>query len=255
VLTFRLDAPPDRPLRLLAVGAHADDIEIGAGGTILSLLEQHPAAQVRWVVLSARGPRAKEAKASAAAFLAAGAAGKGAVGKSAARGGARTPARARRGATHRIELRSFRDGFLPYDGAKVKAFFETLKPFEPDLVLTHLRTDLHQDHRVACELTWNTFRNHTILEYEVPKYDGDLGAPNVFVPLTEAQARRKLDLIERHFATQRGKHWFRRENFEALLRLRGMECRAPSGLAEAFQGRKVRLQGSPPEGPSRPSGR
>jgi len=219
VLPFQLRAPPDRPLRVLLVGAHADDIEIGCGGAVLWLLEQHPRIAVRWVVLSAEGARAAEARASAAAFL--------------------EPAGGP--AAHQVDIQSFRDGFLPYEGAQVKAFFETLKPFEPDLVLTHLRTDLHQDHRLACELTWNTFRNHAILEYEVPKYDGDLGTPNVFIPLTEEQAARKLDLIQQHFRTQHGKHWFQRANFEALMRLRGMECRSPTGLAEALQGRKILL--------------
>ncbi len=250
LLQFTPDVPADRPLRLLVVGAHADDIEIGCGGTVIALLERHPGAQVRWVVLSGRGPRAGEARRSAAAFLGGGVGGAGGgTGTGATRRTkqARDARRGERGARaagarrHRVEVRSFRDGFLPYDGAKVKAFFETLKPFEPDLVLTHMRDDLHQDHRLACELTWNTFRRHAILEYEVPKYDGDLGAPNVFVPLTEGQARAKLDLVAEHFRSQRGKHWFQRENFEALLRLRGMECRAPSGLAEAFHGRKIVL--------------
>ena len=141
-----------------------------------------------------------------------------------------------------VEVHSFRDGFLPYVGAEVKDVFEALKArVEPDLVFTHTRHDLHQDHRLACELTWNTFRNHLILEYEVPKVDGDIGNPNLYVPLTEATARAKVDLLERHFASQAGKHWFDRETFLGLMRLRGLEAVAPERYAEAFTSRKAVL--------------
>ena len=203
--------------RVLAIGCHADDIEIGCGGTILRLVREHPEVEVDWVVLAAQGARADEARASAADFLA----GAGAA---------------------RVEVHGFRDGFLPYVGAEVKQVFEDLKPrVDPQIVFTHSSYDFHQDHRLACELTWNTFRSHLILEYEIPKVDGDLGRPNVFVPLTVEDVERKLDLLERHFATQSGKHWFDGETFRGLMRLRGMEAVAAERYAEGFMGRKVSL--------------
>jgi LmbE family N-acetylglucosaminyl deacetylase len=216
VIPLRL-APPSRPQKVLAIGAHADDIEIGCGGTVLHLLASDVPLDVRWVVLSARDERAAEAQRSAEAFL--------------------------EGAAQReVLLGDFRDGFLPHAGYEVKDFFEELKAaFEPDVVLTHTRSDLHQDHRLANELTWNTWRNHLVLEYEVPKYDGDLGAPNVFVPLSEETVARKLELLQEHFGSQRGKHWFTSDVFRALARLRGVEAASPSGLAEAFYGRKLTL--------------
>lgn len=202
---------------MLAIGCHSDDIEIGCGGTILRLVASNPGLEVDWVVLTAQGERADEARASAEDFLA----------------GA--------GAT-RIELHGFRDGFLPYVGADVKQVFEDLKPrVDPQIVFTHSGYDFHQDHRLASELTWNTFRRHLILEYEIPKVDGDLGRPNVFVPLTEADVDRKLDLLELHFATQSGKHWFDGDTFRGLMRLRGMEAVAPERYAEGFTCRKLSL--------------
>lgn len=205
-----------RPPRVLVVGCHADDIEIGCGGTMLELVARHPDAEVTWLVLSGNEARGSEAKASAASFL-------GAL-----------------STEPRILVESFRDGFLPYLGPAVKERFEALKgEVEPDLILTHMRDDLHQDHRLACELTWNTFRNHLILEYEIPKWDGDLQPTSVFVPLDEATARRKVDLLLEHFASQRDRHWFTHDVFLGLMRLRGLECNAPSGYAEGFHGRKV----------------
>jgi LmbE family N-acetylglucosaminyl deacetylase len=206
-----------RRYRVLAVGAHADDIEIGCGGTVLQLVDAGLVQAVHWVVLSGAGPRAAEASASAAAFL--------------------------HGVDDaRVLVHDFRDGFLPYDGARVKEVFERLKgECAPDLVLTHRGGDAHQDHRLVCELTWNTFRDHLILEYEIPKYDGDLGRPNVFVPLPERHARRKTELLLEHFASQQGKRWFTEDLFLALLRLRGMEANAPSGHAEGFYARKLVL--------------
>jgi LmbE family N-acetylglucosaminyl deacetylase len=202
--------------RILVIGCHSDDIEIGCGGTLLTLAQQNRELEIDWVVLVAPGARADEARASAEAFT--------------------------QDHVARVEVHEFRDGFLPYVGAEVKDVFEDLKQrVDPQLVFTHAGYDMHQDHRLACELTWNTFRNNTILEYEIPKYDGDLGRPNVFVPLTRDVAERKLDLIERHFETQRGKHWFERETFLGLMRLRGMECVAPDRLAEAFTARKLSL--------------
>jgi len=204
-------------LRVLALGCHSDDIEIGAGGLLLRLLRTHPDVDVHWVVFSAPGARRDEARASAEDLLA----------------GAVSPF---------VETHDFRDGYFPYDGAQVKDVFETIKAGPaPDLVLTHHRQDLHQDHRLVCELTWNTFRDHLVLEYEIPKYDGDLSRPNVYVPLEEEAARRKVDVLMRHFGTQRNKHWFTEDLFLGLMRVRGMECRSPTGYAEAFHGRKLVL--------------
>jgi len=203
---------------VLAIGCHADDIEIGCGGTLLSLARANPKLEVDWVVLAAEGDRADEARASAEGFLAG-------------------------VATSRVEVLGFRDGFLPYLGGDVKDAFEALKDrVDPQLVLTHASYDAHQDHRLACELTWNTFRNHAILEYEIPKVDGDLATPNVFVPLEEEHATEKIDRLLDAFATQRDKHWFDGEVFRGLMRIRGMECRAASGYAEAFLGRKLPLR-------------
>jgi len=202
---------------VLAIGCHSDDLEIGCGGTILALLDRNPELEVTWVVLSATGEREAEAQASAEAFLA---------------GAKRRP---------RIVLESFRDSFFPYDGAQVKEAFERLKEVSPQLVLTHAGTDFHQDHRLAAELTWNTFRNHVILEFEIPKYDGDLGRPNVFVPLEESVVRRKVELLLEHFQTQRSRHWFTEDLFLGLMRLRGMEANSPTGYAEAFRSRKLQL--------------
>jgi LmbE family N-acetylglucosaminyl deacetylase len=205
------------PLNVLAVGAHADDIEIGCGGTLLRLAETDPDAAVTWIVLSGTDARAAEARASATAFLSG-------------------------FASARIEVERFRDGYLPYMGAEVKDYFERLKgELSPDVVFTHQRADLHQDHRLVSELTWNTFRNHLVLEYEIPKYDGDIGSPNVFVPLSESVSARKIDALLEHFASQRDKRWFTRDLFEASLRLRGMESNSPSGHAEAFYCRKLVL--------------
>jgi len=202
---------------LLCLGAHSDDIEIGCGGTVLRVLEANPGAAVYWVVFSARADRAREAQASAARFLA--------------------------GAGERhVEMHQFRDGFFPSEIARIKTYYEELKGrIQPDLIFTHQRDDLHQDHRVVCELTWNTFRNHAILEYEIPKWDGDMGRPNVYVPLEERHAAGKTDILMGCFGTQAGKHWFDVETFNALLRLRGLECNAPARRAEAFYGRKVVL--------------
>jgi LmbE family N-acetylglucosaminyl deacetylase len=211
-----LSFSPAEPLRrVLAIGCHADDIEIGCGGTLLALARANPELEVDWIVLTTEGGRADEARASAEGFLA----------------GA---------ATSRIEVLGFRDGFLPYLGGEVKDAFEALKGrVDPQLVLTHAGYDFHQDHRLACELTWNTFRNHAILEYEIPKVDGDLGRPNLYFPLTKEVVENKLDLVARHFPSQAGKHWFDRELFLGLMRLRGMECVAPDRYAEAFTCRKV----------------
>jgi LmbE family N-acetylglucosaminyl deacetylase len=211
-----LDLSGRERLSVLALGAHSDDIEIGCGGTILRLAGQVAELEVTWVVLSAEDGRGDEARAGAEVFL---------------EGVARKT----------VDVQSFRDGFFPY-GPEVKEYFEGLKErVSPDLVLTHHGSDLHQDHRLVAELTWNTFRDHLILEYEIPKYDGDLGSPNVFVHLDEETCRRKVEALLACFPSQGEKPWFGGDVFRALLRLRGMESRSPSSLAEAFYGRKLVL--------------
>jgi LmbE family N-acetylglucosaminyl deacetylase len=201
--------------QVLLLGAHADDIEIGCGGTILKLLGEFPDTAVHWVVFSAAGRRREEATASATGFLAA--------------------ARARS-----VVIHAFRDGYFPYDGAQIKDSFEQLKEtVAPDVIFTHHGQDLHQDHRLLSELTWNTFRDHLILEYEIPKYDGGLGSPNFFVPLTEEHRQRKLALLMTAFPSQASKSWFTAATFEGLMRLRGIECASRLGYAEAFYCRKL----------------
>ena len=204
------------PLKILCLGSHCDDIEIGCGGTILRLLSGNKNVEVVWVVFSSGKERAREARTSAKLFL-----------KQAKR--------------RKIIVNDFRDGFFPFKGAQIKERFEALKDALPDLIFTHNRKDAHQDHRLIAELTWNTFRNHLILEYEIPKYDGDLGHPNFFVPLDQEIYGKKIRYILEAFETQRAKQWFGKETFLALMRLRGMECVAPSGYAEAFYCRKLVL--------------
>jgi LmbE family N-acetylglucosaminyl deacetylase len=204
-----------RQVKLLCLGAHADDIEIGCGGTILRLSAEIPNLIVRWIVFSGVGPRAAEARSSAAAFL-------------------------ENISEKHIEVLEFRDGYFPHQGTDIKDRFELLKrDFDPSLVLTHWQGDAHQDHRLLAELTHNTFRDHLVLEYEIPKYDGDVGNPSFFVPLTQAQLRRKVEIIGRHFPSQRGRTWFSEDIFFAIGRLRGIGCNAPEGLAEAFYARKI----------------
>jgi LmbE family N-acetylglucosaminyl deacetylase len=217
MLPLLLGETSRRPLRILCLGAHSDDLEIGCGGLMLGWLGSGRRADVTWVVLSAAGERAREAQRSAAALL-------------------------RRAVRQRVVLGQFTDGRFPAEFREIKAFLEGLKrALRPDLILTHRLEDRHQDHRVTAEITWQTWRDHLVLEYEIPKYEGDLGQPNVYVPLTRAQASRKVRHLLRHFGTQRNRDWFRKETFESLLRLRGVECRAPAGLAEAFHLRKATL--------------
>jgi LmbE family N-acetylglucosaminyl deacetylase len=213
---LKLHHGTERPLEILCLGSHSDDIEIGCGGTILQLAEQYPDCGLHWVVFSACGVR--EAEARRAAELLAGPRLKGPL------------------------LKTFQDGFMPYVGSDVKAVFETeLKQISPDLIFTHNGKDAHQDHRLISELTWNTFRNHLILEYEIPKYDGDLGQPSVFVPLEPEVCQKKVGYIMDAFQSQHAKRWFQQDTFLSLMRLRGMECNAPSGYAEAFYCRKLLL--------------
>jgi LmbE family N-acetylglucosaminyl deacetylase len=217
MLPLQMGRPGTAPARVLAIGAHPDDIEIGCAGTMLKLIEREGISEVRWVVLSGMGERAEEARLSAEELLDG------------------VPA-------SDVVVCDFPDGFFPYEGQRIKDYFEYLKAdFSPDVVFTHQRADLHQDHRLSCELTWNTFRDHLILEYEVPKYDGDMSAPNAFVPIEERLHRRKIDHLMSHFGSQLSKRWFKEELFSSLLRLRGMECNSPSSYAEAFFCRKAVL--------------
>jgi len=227
MLGLDLGRPREGAYRVLVVGAHADDAEIGCGGTVLHLIGQGLPLRVTWVVLSAGGAREREAHGSAAAFL-----------KDAEQAD--------------VVVRSFRDGFFPWLGAEIKELFETLKPVEPDLILVHRRDDAHQDHRLVAELTWNTFRDHLILEYEIPKYDGDLGQPNLFVPLPAAACERKVELLLEGFPSQRTRRWFTPDTFWSMLRLRGIEAGSPSGFAEGFHCRKA-VVGSIMPGGSRPA--
>ncbi len=215
MIQLDLGKKKDEVVKILCLGAHSDDIEIGCGGSILRLAEEYPNCEFHWVVFSAIGTRELEARNAAQMFA-----------------GTRL-----KGPT----LKSFKDGFMPFVGAEVKAVFEELKAVYPDLVFTHNRKDAHQDHRLLAELTWNTFRNHLILEYEIPKYDGDMGQPNVFVPVAEDICRKKVNYLLEAFGSQRSKHWFDERTFQSLMRLRGMECNSPSGYAEAFYCRKLVL--------------
>jgi LmbE family N-acetylglucosaminyl deacetylase len=219
MMRLSLDLPAESALKVLCLGCHSDDIEIGCGGTILRLSQQYSSCQLHWVVFSAAGEREEEARRGAECFA-----------------GSRL---------YDLRLEKFPDGFMPFAGADIKSVFEGLKRVAPDLILTHSRKDAHQDHRLIAELTWNTFRDHLILEYEIPKYDGDLGTPNLFVHLDEATCQRKVQRIVDMFQTQHNRHWFTADTFLALLRLRGVESAAPGGYAEAFYSRKTVLDTAP----------
>ncbi len=201
--------------RILCLGAHCDDIEIGCGGTILRLIQENPKLEFHWVVFSSNPVRKREASKAAAAFL-----------KNAGRS--------------QVVIRNFRDSYFPYEGKAIKQFVASIqKTFQPDLIFTHTRNDLHQDHRLLCELTWNAFRNHLILEYEIPKYDGDLGSPNFFVGLDGPLCKAKIHHILESFRSQSEKPWFTEDTFRALLRIRGIESNAEGRYAEAFYCRKA----------------
>lgn len=215
--TLHLVRPGER-LSALCLGAHSDDIEIGAGGTLLSWIALGVELDVTWCVVGAEGEREREARASANEFL------EGA-------------------AVSKVETLPFPNSFFPMHGAEIKNWFEGLKArVRPDVILTHRRDDAHQDHREIARHTWNTFRNHLILEYEILKWDGDIGQPNIYVPLSRAVMQRKIDLLMKHFGSQQSRHWFDDEAFRGLARLRGMECRAPERYAEAFVGHKIALR-------------
>jgi LmbE family N-acetylglucosaminyl deacetylase len=216
MLSLKLDLPRGAAPCVLLIGAHCDDIEIGCGGTVTQLLERYPRARIHYVVLSSGSQRSAEARNAARRML---------------RGAVRP----------RIITQEFRNSYFPAQLTEIKQFFEGLKRVKPNVVFTHYRDDLHQDHRIAGELTFNTFRDHVILEYEIPKYDGGLGSPSVFVPLTAATVKRKVALLMEEFPSQSDKQWFTPETFQALMRLRGIECNAPDGYAEAFYSRKIVL--------------
>jgi len=217
MLDIRLGVRRRRAPTLLFIGAHCDDIEIGCGGTALELLRAYPHATVHWVVLSSDPQRAREARRGAYLAL--------------------------RGATKaEVAIKEFRGSYFPSEAPAIKDYFELLKrKIHPDVIFTHCRDELHQDHRIVGELVWNTWRDHVILEYEIPKYDGGMGSPSFFVPLARATVRRKIGLLMKTFASQRAKPWFSAETFQGLMRLRGIECNAPDGYAEAFYSRKLVL--------------
>jgi LmbE family N-acetylglucosaminyl deacetylase len=217
MLSLTLHADLTSPVKILCLGAHSDDIEIGCGGMILSLARRYPNCVFHWVVFSAHGVRAAEAQRAAELF----------------------------GGTNLFQeplLREFQDGFMPFVGAEVKATFQELKAICPDLILTHNRKDAHQDHRLISELTGQTFRDHLILEYEIPKYDGDIGQPNLYMPLEQQACEKKVHYLTDVFRSQHTKCWFRPDTFLALMRLRGVECNSPSGYAEAFYCHKLVLE-------------
>lgn len=205
----------DKPggLKILCLGAHCDDIEIGCGGAIMRLVKEHTVQHLKWFVFTSSDEREAEAKRSAEQFV--------------------------HGCKEKdIIIKKFKDGFLPYEGLQLKNLFEEIKPFDPDIIFTHYRHDLHQDHRTVCELTWNTFRNHLIFEYEIPKYDGDLGNSNCYVTLSEEVAREKVGVITNCFLSQASKQWFDKETFFSLMRIRGIESASPTKYAEGFYVRK-----------------
>jgi LmbE family N-acetylglucosaminyl deacetylase len=215
MIQLSLDRKADAPHQILCLGAHSDDIEIGCGGTLLKLIDLYPDLHIHWVVMGASGAREQEASNSAFSFL-------------------------EHVSEKKIIIHGFRDGFFPYHGAEIKECFEELKfAIDPDLILTHYRNDRHQDHRLISDLTWNTFRDHLIWEYEIPKYDGDLGSPNLFVQLSEEICRKKVENLFAHFGSQTHKGWFTEDTFFSMLRIRGLESNSPSKYAEGFYCRKM----------------
>ena len=215
MMSVQFDMKRDHALKILCLGAHCDDIEIGCGGTLLELLKKYRNADVHWVVFSSTPKRKKEATECAKLFL-------------------------KQAGTKTIRIEAFRDGYFPYEGAVIKDYFEMLKKkHQPDVIFTHYRMDLHQDHRLISELTWNTYRNNLILEYEIPKYDGDFGTPNVFVQLDEQACLYKIRSILNHFRSQNNKHWLTENLLLSVMRIRGMECPSSTDYAEAFHCKKI----------------
>lgn len=213
-----LTLQPKERYSVICLGAHCDDIEIGCGGTLRQLIRKFgDRLDVRWVIFSATDEREHEARKAAEKLL-------------------------RGSGSYAVSVHRFRDGFFPAVWGDIKERFEALKEGPaPDIVFSHCRHDQHQDHRTVCDLTWNTFRDHLVLEYEIPKYDGDLSRPNLFVPLDPEVCREKVDVIMGCYASQHSKHWLTSDTLMGLMRLRGVECASPSGMAEAFYGRKLIL--------------
>ena len=203
-------------LNVMCIGAHSDDIEIGCGGTILKLIDEIRKVQFNWIVFSGDETRKKEAEKSKDAFLP-------------------------KNKVKKFDIKNFRESYFQYTGDSLKDYFEELKTLSPDLIFTHYRNDAHQDHRLISDLTWNTFRDNFILEYEIPKYDGDLGVPNLFVHLDESIVQKKINYILDIFKTQKEKKWFTEDTFRSILRIRGVESNSPSRYAEAFHCRKIVL--------------
>lgn len=218
MLGFDLQGPA-RPTRFLFLGAHCDDIEIGCGGTLLRLTEAYPDAEFHWVTFASDPERASETKSCAERLLG-------------------TEVR------RTVQIDAYRESHFPSQTAELKECMEAVKArCQPDVVFTHYREDRHQDHRVVSDLTWNSFRDHVVLEYEIPKFDGDLGVPNLFVPLSRDVVNRKIEALLKCFVSQRERYWFTDETFRGLMRLRGVEARSEGGYAEAFYARKVTLLG------------
>ena len=214
MLELLLNKSRDSSLKILCLGAHSDDIEIGCGGTIMKLLQTYSNVEFLWVVFSADEIRKQEALKSASLIL-------------------------EKASIKKIKIHNFRDSFFPYQGSEIKESFEDMKAFNPELIFTHQYSDLHQDHKQISELTYNTFRNHLVLEYEIPKYDGDLGSPNVFSPIDKKLYNQKIELIISSFKSQEHNQWFSESTFQAILRLRGIESNSPTGYAEAFYCKKI----------------
>ncbi len=215
MLSLSLGTDPTKPLSILCLGAHSDDIEIGAGGTLMRLLRERPGSSVRWVVFSANDARAVEARSSAADFAA-------------------------DAAELEVTVLAFRESYFPYQGAEIKdALAQIAREVDPDVVFSHRRDDVHQDHHTLGGLTWNHFRNHLVLEYEIAKYEGDLGQPNLFVPLDAETVEAKIAKLHQHFGTQQNKAWFSADTFRGLMAIRGAECNSTSHFAEGFHARKV----------------
>ncbi len=211
---FRL-GQRNKPIKILCLGAHCDDIEIGCGGSLLRILEEYQKVEVYWIVFSSIGERGHEARTSAHLFL-------------------------HNAAVKSVIFKDFQDGFFPYIGSDIKNYFEDLKnTISPDIIFTHSGHDLHQDHRLISELTWNTFRNHFILQYEIIKYDGDLGVPNLFIQLNDKHCRNKIQYLMSAFKSQRQRPWFTEDSFLSMMRIRGIESNAPEKFAEAFYCRKM----------------
>jgi len=218
MLSLNLNKINDQGIKILCLGAHCDDIEIGCGGTLLKILEKHNRAEVHWVVFSSDIQREVEARKSAGMFM-------------------------RNAGSATVSIEKFRNGYFPCHGEDIKDYFEIMKEkISPDIIFTHYRLDLHQDHKKISELTWNTFRNHLIFEYEIPKYDGDFGIPNCFVPLELSICHQKIKYINDFFKTQSDKHWFKDDLLFSVLRIRGMECVSPTNYAEAFYCKKMVLE-------------